>query len=111
MIVMNVLTKNSIFMEDWGREGGGGMANFDLIPVLFTLYAPQIKTDRDIITQCITHNKICVMCAYRQLNVRRALSISIFKDVLLRTRRVLSLYNVYGDSAPSGSQQNIFEYG
>ena len=34
---------------------------------------------------------------YRQLRVRRALS--IFKDVLLRSRRVLSLYKVYGDSA------------
>ena len=34
---------------------------------------------------------------YRQLRVRRALS--IFKDVLLRTRRALVLYNVYGDSA------------
>ena len=33
---------------------------------------------------------------YCQLRVRRALS--IFIDVLLRTRRGLSLYNVYGDS-------------
>ena len=34
---------------------------------------------------------------YRQLRARRALS--IFKDVPLRTSRVLSLYNVQGDSA------------
>ena len=33
----------------------------------------------------------------RLLRARRALS--IFKDVPLRTRRVLSLYKVYGDSA------------
>ena len=32
-----------------------------------------------------------------QLTARRALS--IFKDVPLRTRGALSLYNVYGDSA------------
>ena len=35
--------------------------------------------------------------AYRQLKARKALS--IFKDVSLRTRRMLSLNNVYGDSA------------
>ena len=34
---------------------------------------------------------------YPQLRARRVLS--IFKDVLLRTRRVLLLYNVFGDSA------------
>ena len=34
---------------------------------------------------------------YRQLRARRA--ISIFKDVPLRTRRALSLYKVYGNSA------------
>ena len=37
------------------------------------------------------------MTVYRQLRARRALL--QFKDVPLRTRRVLSLYNVYGDSA------------
>ena len=35
-------------------------------------------------------------CAFRQLRARRALS--LFNDVL-RTRRVLSLYKFYGDSA------------
>ena len=34
---------------------------------------------------------------YHQFRVRR--SLSIFKDVLLRTKRALSLYKVYGDSA------------
>ena len=34
---------------------------------------------------------------FHQLRARRALS--IFKDVPLRTRRALSLYNVYGDNA------------
>ena len=34
---------------------------------------------------------------YRQVRVRRVLS--LFKDVSLRTRRALSLYKVYGDSA------------
>ena len=36
--------------------------------------------------------------AYRQLRARRALSI-IFKHIPLRTRRALSLYNVFDDSA------------
>ena len=35
--------------------------------------------------------------AYRQLRARRALM--MFKDAPLRTRRALSLYKVYGDSA------------
>ena len=35
--------------------------------------------------------------AFRQLRVRRALT--LLKDVLLRTRRALSLYKVYGNSA------------
>ena len=35
--------------------------------------------------------------AYRQLRARRALV--MFKDAPLRTRRALSLYKVYGDSA------------
>ena len=34
---------------------------------------------------------------YRQLRARRVLS--LFKNVALRTRRALLLYNVYGDSA------------
>ena len=39
-------------------------------------------------------NQTYSLCrAYRQLRARRALS--IFKDLLLRTRRALSLYNVY----------------
>ena len=35
--------------------------------------------------------------SYHQLRARRALS--LFNDVPLRTRRALSLYKVYGDSA------------
>ena len=46
---------------------------------------------------------------YCQLRARKALM--LVKDVLLRTRRVLSLYKVYGDIAPlvlNGTLLNTF---
>ena len=44
-----------------------------------------------------TAHKVCQITAIRQLRARRVLL--IFKDVLLRTGRALSLYKEYGDSA------------
>ena len=38
-----------------------------------------------------------LICTHLKLTARR--SLSLFDDVLLRTRRALSLYNVYGNSA------------
>ena len=41
--------------------------------------------------------------------LRASKALSLFNDVLLRTRRALLLYKVYGDSAPSGCQWNIIK--
>ena len=45
------------------------------------------------------HKFKCFLNAYRLLRARRALLHVLFNDVPLRTRRVLSLYKFYGDSA------------
>ena len=60
-------------------------------------------------SQCLTIQRTKSTCIYRQLRARRALM--LFNCVLLRTRRVLLLYKVYGVAfdAVSGSQWNIVE--
>ena len=64
----------------------------------------------------IQMSRIYVWSAYRQLRARRVLS--IFKEVPLRTRMVLSLYKVCGDGAflvlsgtSLNSDESVFEHG
>ena len=98
MCKLNKIMSREHFHDDVWEEKGTSIYKS------MSVYTPHCHTICNKLIQPCSQSNTYMYCSYpfqlnvyyRQLRAKRALM--LFKDVLLRTRRALSLYILYGDS-------------